>query len=1098
MKRGNSYSTELLRACKFALAATICFAGALPAMAQDEEDTDTVVVEAPAKKKEKKPIKQYPMMEVSGRVTDAATGEGLAGVQIHAYNNALYTAMTGEDGSYTIKVPTFVTSLSARVEGYNINRTALNGRNENVDIKLFTDKYDADYTARTIGSKSVAIKDFEETTSLTADDEIHNRLGGDVRSIGRSALNAQGSAMFINGLNSLNSNAQPLIIIDGVVFDMLYGEKMIHTGYWNNLLSAINMDDIEDIEVLKNGTAIYGSKAANGVILIKTKRNKSMATRIDFNAQFGMEFLPKTMDVMDAEEYRSYASQLIGTTGTNLTEFKFLNTDPSYYYYNMYHNNTDWKKEVYDEAFSQNYSIHIQGGDEVANYNLSVGFMDANSTLKSNDMTRFNIRFNTDIVLNNWFTTKFDASYANITRDLRDAGLESDITASPIAATNVLALIKSPFTSPYAFSTAGEKSSYIDDADTYLDEVLGSEASIANPKGILKYGDAKNKNHTDLTMINLAIVPKWQPTKDFSLTERFSYTMQSFDESYFTPIVGMPDFQPLGTGTTVSHTKESMYTKHNAIFSDTRADWTKFMGLHTLNLYGGLRFMSDSYHASQLFGYNTGNDKTPNSSTSMAYKKSTGTDTSWKSLTYYVNADYNYMEKYYLQGQFAFEASSRFGKDTDAGIKLFGVPWGFFPSIQGAWVISNEKWFKPNNGVNFLKLNVGFESVGNDALDNMATITYLQGGMMYGQGSSSNGTLPYINLANIGNTKLRWETTNRLNAGLEGNFLNNRLNVRFNYYKSWTKNLVTLGTLYYVAGLEDYWTNDGKLQNEGFDLALNAKVINQKNFKMELGGSVGHYKNEITALPGGTTEFETTLYDGTVLSRVGHAAGVFYGYKTDGVYATSNEAEADGLCIKDDAGNATYFKAGDMKFVDLNGDGVISDDDRTIIGDPNPDIYGNIYARFFIGKHWTVSANFNYSLGNDIYNYERRILESGSKFMNQTTAMKRTWIAEGQVTDIPRLYYGDPMGNARFSDRWIEDGSYLKLKNVTVSYNIPIQNQYIQGLTVWAAVNNVFTLTRYLGNDPEVCAGNSVLCQGIDAGYLNYGRSLNLGVKVNL
>lgn len=1071
--------------------------GVLPVMAQDE--VEEIEVAAPVKKETPAKVqKSYPMIQVSGRVTDAATGMPLPGVQLRSYNNAYYTAMTDEDGRYTISVPEFVTSISAQVQGYNLVRTAINGRTENVDFKLFTDRFNTDYTAATRASKRVSISDFEETTTLTAGEQIHDRLGADVRAINRSGLNAQGVAMFIQGLNSLNSNAQPLIVLDGVVFDMLYSESMIHAGYTNDFLSGINMDDIETIEVLKNGAAIYGAKAANGVILINTKRNKSMATRIDLNMQFGFETLPNTMDVMNADQYRAYSSQLLKTTGSKLSEFKFLNTDPNYYYYNMYHNNTDWKDEVYKEAFTQNYSLHIQGGDDVANYNLSVGYMDANATLKKNDMNRFNIRFNTDIVLGSDFTTRFDAYYSNVTRNLRDAGIYADAKGAPVAATNVLALMKSPFLSPYAFSTNGERSNFLSDADDYLSEVLGAKAGLANPTAILYNGEAKNKNSSDLTMINISVAPKWHPTRNFSLTEHFSYSMQSLDETYFTPIIGMPAFQPTGAGTTVEHSKQSLFNKHNAVMSNTYADWAIPMGEHRLDVNGGLRYLSDSYHSSYLYGFNTGNDKTPNTNGNMLFKTSTGSDTSWKTLSYYGSVAYNYKEKYYLDGAFSFETSSRFGKDTDAGLKLFGVAWGFFPSIQGAWVISNEDWFKANNAVNFLKVNAGFESVGNDDVNNMATLTYLQGGVMYGQSASSNGSLPYISLANIGNTKLRWETTNRFHAGLDGNFFNNRLNLKFNFFKSWTSNLVSLGTLAYVAGLEDYWTNGGKLENMGFDVALTGKVINLDKFKVELGASIGHYKNEITALPGNNAAFETDLYNGTILSRVGSAAGVFYGYKTDGVFATSTEADNAGLYITDKAGAKTYFKAGDMKFVDLDGNHEINEADRTIIGDPNPDIYGNLYARFFIGKHLTVSANFNYSLGNDIYNYERSLLESGSTFVNQTTAMNRHWLAEGQVTDIPQLTYGDPMGNSRFSDRWIEDGGYLKLKNVTVSYNIPIQNQYIQGLTVWAAGNNLFTITKYLGNDPEVYAGNGVLYQGIDAGYHTFGRSFTLGVKINL
>lgn len=1089
---------------KYGLAAMMFFLGtALPVVAQDEaQDEATEVAAKPVKKAAQG--KKYPTFEVKGIVVDAATGEPLPGAQIQAFNNNHYTAMAGEDGDFTINIPAFVTELTVKLEGYNISNVAIAGRTSGVNVQLYSSLLLNDYSTESTAKKKSVATGFGLTNDLTIESGIQQKLGADVRTIQRSANPAQGAAMFINGINSLNTNAMPLIVLDGVIFDQMYDATMLHTGYYNDLLQGVNVNDIESVEVLKNGTAIYGAKAANGVIVIKTKRCHSMATRIDLNLSAGVELTPKSLSLMDAGEYRTFASQLLGTTDTKLTDFKFLNTDPNYYYYNMYHNNTDWNKEINREAVTQNYGITIQGGDDIAQYNLSVGFADAKSTLQCNDMQRFNVRFNTDITLNRWFYTQFDASYSNITRNLRSDGWESNQNFQALASPSSLANIKAPFLSPYDFATNGEMSSYIADADDYMREVLGSRGSIANPSAILYYGDAKNKNHSDCTMISVAVAPTWEPTKNFSLTERFGYSMQSINEDYFTPIIGMPEYTLSENERLTENSKYTFFSKHNSVYSDTRADWKILSnGAHKVELFGGVRFMNDTFSASYLLADNTGNDKTPNTGSNS--KKLRGSDTNWRSLTYYVNAEYNYQEKYYLTGQLAMETSSRFGKKASSGFNMFGTSWGMFPSIQGTWVMTNEKWFRPNRGVNSLKLTAGFESVGNDAVDNSATLTYLSSGLILGNKTSS------IGLGNIGNPELSWETTNRFNAGIEGTFLNNRLNVRFNYFNSKTNNLVTLGTLAYVAGLSDYFTNDGALKNEGFDVAFMSKLVNNKNFKFEFGASAGHYKNKITRLPQGASSFETKMYNASILSEVGRAAGVFYGYKTDGVYADSKAAQAAGkehinkegktstaLYVLDASHNKVDFEAGDMKFVDTDGNGEINDKDRVVIGDPNPDIYGNINMNFHFGKYWSLGTNFTYSLGNDIYNYQRSILECGSKFINQTTAMNRRWLTEGQVTDIPRTTYSDPMGNARFSDRWIEDGSYLKFKNITLSYRIPVQNQYLQGITVWAAANNIFTLTNYLGTDPEVSCGNGVLMQGIDAGYLSSGRSFHLGVKINL
>ena len=299
-------------------------------------------------------------------------------------------------------------------------------------------------------------------------------------------------------------------------------------------------------------------------------------------------------------------------------------------------------------------------------------------------------------------------------------------------------------------------------------------------------------------------------------------------------------------------------------------------------------------------------------------------------------------------------------------------------------------------------------------------------------------------------------------------------------------------------------SNSGKLENNGFDVNFTAKVIATKDWQWQVGASAGHYQNEITELPDGAQFVDHELYGATVRTQVGQAANGFYGYQTLGVFSTTEEAKAAGTAdpnglyfLGDNGVDKIFFKAGDVHFADLNNDGMITEADRTFIGDPNPDIYGNIFTSV-TWKRLKLDVRFNYSLGNDVYNYMRSQLEGGSRFMNQTTALNRRWQAEGQQTDIPRITFQDPMGNSRFSDRWIEDGSYLRLKTATLSYDLPVNSEYIQGFQFWVQGNNLLTFTKYLGSDPEFSMTSNVIGQGIDLGSLGQCRSIVAGVKINL
>nr|WP_294873596.1 SusC/RagA family TonB-linked outer membrane protein [Prevotella sp.] len=1053
----------------------------------------------------------YPMIEVSGTVLDAATGKPLSGVQVQALGNERYAAMTNEQGTFTIKVPNFTTSLFMHTSQYASVQVAI-GNDHKVKVKMLSDKFNEMYKGDTPMGNAANLK-ANVTTQMSVEDLIADQLGADVRTVKRSGTPGIGSAMFIRGLNSLNANAQPLIVIDGVPQSMQYNATTLQTGGYNNILLNLNPADIENVTVLKNGTALYGAKGANGVIVISTRRGHSLATRIEANVGVGVNLVPRMPKVMDANQYMSYATEMLGTypeIGNIMTNktFNFLTNDPNNYYYHTYHNNTDWSKEVYESALSQNYSINVQGGDNVGMYNLSLGYTDGQSTVKKNGFSRLNVRFNSDFKITKGFTTQFDIDYVKISRDIFDDGTPNDFSQGTVTAPTLLALIKSPFLSPYVYSnTLGRFSSTLSEADDFLSP-LGQNFSLANPTALLKNGEGNNKNRMENSMFHVRLAPKFKLMDGFYLSENINYTLNRNSQRYYRPKGGVPTYYVAGLGQ-VQTMSASIFAKEETLMSDTRLDFSRIFGAHQLKVMGGFCYLSYNYEMNNPSGqYQTaGNDKIPNVSNSMDFKDATGDDYKNASLTWYAQADYNYRNRYFLQVAASLESSSAFG-DKATSLRMGGVSWGFFPSVQAGWVMTNESWFPKNAGINYLRLDAGYEISGNDDINGNAARTSFEVLKFL------HNSIPAVLLDNIGNENVTFEKTHRFNVGFDSKWLDNRLCLSANYFFNHTTDLLTIKNFTTpVAGVKSYWSNAGSLDNKGFEVQVSGKPVVNRNFTLELGASVGHYKNTIKSLPNetylavdgnekGGLGYTSSIY-GTdnVATIVGQSAGVFYGYKTLGVFASDAEAKAAGkdgyLYQVDKTGARQEFKAGDVHFADLNGDGIISDADKTIIGNPNPDVYGNMFARATWGN-FTLSAVFSYSLGNDIFNYQRSVLEGGKNFYNQTTAMVNRWRNEGQVTNVPRISYNDEIGNSRFSDRWIEDGSYLRLRSLNLNYKVPVNFSWLQGLQVWVEANNLFTITKYLGGDPEMSAANTVLYQGIDTGCVAPGRAFTVGLKINL
>ena len=1068
----------------------------------DEEESSTTF-KAP---KRTKVVDKNPTINVKGIVVDDATKAPVAGVRLKVLNDDRYAAMTDADGKFTIKVPTFATTLYVQAPKYMSQQVAIIAGDESqeVRISMLSDAFSPMYEdGTTITAKNGFVS---HGKGISIDEEMTEKLGGDIRMNMHSGNLDQGAAMFIRGINSINANAQPLVILDGVELDMQRDRASLHLGDIFNMLTTISPEDIDKVTVLKNATALYGARGANGVILIETKRGHSMATRIDANIGVGWTFKPSNPTMMNAAQYRNYAVELLGTipevqkrigSSTNPLQFNFLNDAPNGYYYNTYHNDTDWSSYVLRTALTHNYSINVQGGDDIGMYNLSVAYIQTMKNTKENSFDRINVRFNTDIKLLWNLTTKFDMSFSRSNTNLLDDGIPADLNAGVITSPVFLSLIKSPLLNPYQYNkNINNFTSLLADADDLYSTLKDGNYSQANPLALLANGSGERKNRNENTFFNVTITPTYEINKDWKITSHFSYYLNRNSQAYYRPNIGLPSFAIENLGTVYSKTA-SIFSKEQNVLSNTHIDWNKKFGAHTIAAMGGFRYTYFSFDGSDLttqYNSKLEDDKNPKLTTgNNVYDTVTGADDVWKNMQWYVNADYNYMNRYFVTASLLAESNSRFGSNADGGMKMFGVKWAIFPSIQAGWVLTNEKWFPKNGIVNYLRLNAGFDISGNDGINNYAART-------------SFNTVRYINhqigmqLTNVGNEEIKWETTSKFNVGLQANLLNNRLGINASYFFHNTKDLLTVKTFENpIGGINNYWTNDGEVRNTGFEVGVSGKPVSLKDWHLEIGATLGHYKNEVKKLANG--DYTSSIYgDNNILTSVGNPVGVFYGYKTKGVFATTADAEAANLYIVDETGAKQYFQAGDVYFVDMNNDNKIDEADKTIIGDPNPDLYGNIFLNLN-WKRFTLGVNFNYSLGNDVYNYQRAILNSGSTLYNQQVAEIGHWRYEGQKTDIPRLNFNDPMGNNRMSDRWIEDGSYLRMKSVKLTYQVPLPESWqswLQGITVWAEGRNLFTITKYKGNDPEFSASNNQLYQGIDCGNIAQGRMLTMGVKINL
>lgn len=1019
-----------------------------------------------------------PQYKVMGTVYDSKTNKAIAGARVTYGKNV--AKLTNSKGEFSMDIPVKNGVVEVSMDGY-IPKEVPILKDGKLRVTLYPSGYRSLYKATTtvFGDNDVlasggAVDKLEfdawEENSETVGSYLQGKMAG-VNVVRRSGTPGMGANVNIRGLSSIYTNNQPLYIVDGIVYNAEHLSPSITTGHLNNALQHIDVRDIQNVTVLKDAVAasIYGAKAANGIVVINTNHAREVATQIDLQANTGYNFRTKSLPLMGAYAYRSYLNDVLATsnhTGSEIAEMPFNNDNPKFADYAVYHNETNWQEKVLKSSIDQNYYLRVTGGDDIAKYALSVGYNDEKGVIDQTSQTRYTARFNGDMVLTKKFTAQSNISIGYGQQNLKDQGL------SPKTNPLFLSLIKAPILNTNEISSDGTVSPNYADADYF---------GYSNPMQIIHNGINNKKAYRLLG----SLVFNYEFSNRFKLSNLTTVTYDKAQESFFIPKKGVAKdtvnnievFSRLGT----------QVARYYSISNDLRLQYKQDFGYSgKLQAIGGIRYHKHDSEQDYALGYNSATDQLVSIGNSTAVSRTYGGNIGkWANMTGYGLANFTWKDRYIFNGSIALDGSSRFGDQVSEGVRIADKTYALFPAVAGAWVLSNEDFLKNSSKVNLAKLRLSYGLVGNDDIGNYnARQNYVSQNFLGVQGLIRDG---------VSNPYLKWEKVEKINAGFDLALFQERLNLTVDIYQNTTRDMLAYNPGNTLSGVSYYLYNNGSMRTKGIDVSLFGRLIDG-SVKWDAGINLGHYKSRMLSMP----ETSFSHYAGaTYITETGGAPNAFYGYEFEGVYSTAAEASAAGLSVLDAAGNKVAFKAGDAKFNDRNGDKIIDDKDRMVIGDPDPDLVGGL-SNIVSYKNWKFGALLTFSLGNDIYNYTRAQLESGSTFYNQTELLQNRWRAEGQVTDVPKATYNDPMGNSRFSNRWIEDGSYLRLRQISVEYGIPVNKKIIKYVRLYGTANNLFTISKYLGYDPEFAQSADVYHQGIDVTLEPLVRSVQLGLRLGL
>jgi len=1020
--------------------------------------------------------------KITGKVTDASTGEALPGVNI-LIEGTMQGVVSGVDGSYSIEVPNPQSVLVFSYVGFQTERVELGGRSV-IDVVLAPDIQRLDEVVvigygtskksdLTTAIASISTSDLGASASTSIDNMLIGRAPG-VDIVSSSGLPGSGTSIKIRGVSTMG-NSEPLYVIDGVQFT--------NSGdAFDNPMNMLNPSDIERIEILKDAaaSAIYGTRGANGVILVTTKRGKVGAPKVTFEAKAGFAVVPKKLDVLNASDYRDLLIDMQRAANPGKTDEEILGPvirDAGYSSVDR----TDWQDEIFRTAKIQDYNLSVTGGSQNSTYILSLGYTDQDGIVRDYNFNRYTLRLASDFNIGKWIKIgqNLNFGYTNtVNLPDRTGVVQGALRMAPYA----------PVYDENNWWGYGNVNN------------VNDNSNADNPINSVEMRDNLNKS--------IKLFGNIYGTVDILKSLQYKASLGIDYSNYHSKTFNKAS---VNSNEVADNFLEEYYGYGLWPLFEQTLTFSKEIGKHSVILLGGMSMSrGGSGRSSGLSGGKFPNESIQN--IMVAQERSVVNDNISKgaSLSYFTRLNYAFMNKYLLTAIFRADASSNFSPSKR---------WGYFPSFSAAWKLHEEDFIV--NAIPFvstLKLRAGWGKVGNDNIGNYLYESYLHSnGIIYPFGSGSNqGFYTGTTIIRLASPNIKWETATSTNVGLDVGLMRNKLLLTADYFYKETSDILIDLALPPSAGLGLSSGNDGRqvqnaasVKNKGFELSAS---FNDQigEFKYDISANFTVLKNEVISLGADRTD---PISDGVYIygqaaatrTEAGHPIGAFYGYVVEGIYQSQPEIDADTL------DNGTRYQPaaapGDIRFKDLNGDGELTDQDRTYIGNPIPKyVYGFSVNGSY--KNFDIGVNFSGVAKVDVFSYWYTwYMEGMRETGNAGVEALNRWQQSGDNA-LPRAVSGDPNGNLRTSDRYIVDGSYLKLRNLTIGYTLPkawfnTLGLAGSGIRVYFSGQNLLTFTKFKkGYDAEQSAlnqsgGGYNLTRNIDALQVPHPRTFLFGINVN-